>query len=843
MEQTNITIHQAFYGEVERSHGCITSTLYDDDLKSFLTAFTDRPTSIPAGIELKPYYSGSIHSNNYIFTLTFPDKNASRGGMVFTHALIVSLDEISKLNDLTNLFSLFVQTPPDDKSKANLSTVSISIIQKSHSLSQFPKYIQQTVEKLIANETPILFCGKLEVFKNTIFTVWKGLSFSFRKKLSFIAGFTSDTIDTSKTIIFFQKNLIGLLKNLQFISDENKEVVTITSEAEQYILKANENNSFESFLNNLDVAPTDWSLLSSCVKAFHLYSKIDNNISAAELRLLARAIDKIAPDKNNGKEIKIVIIQKVHNFISTGKDTNIKALRNFPVSSFIQGEDNVASAIDSLLSKTFTNNLPLDVNATADLCLLAAQSQDRNWWHETATLSIKKMGREKTDDVVKNFWKILTYNEKYISSVLSFIPAETEYERTFVNNLPAKLGTNISKELAKEMSTRKWFLLHAHLLLNYLTVTEAILMQIRTEHPQNCHSSGIPFLLSKLTDAELLDLVLSENKEVLTLELGQRTVFKPTLLERLDVSKPTWLNIWSVSLENTKNIHHGIKDLPSTINDVLNLIRDDNEVHDNIVECIADSPFADIANYPFRKEVWQKLQIQYKPKFLKATAIGYIEKLIAGSLTDCDLEHDLHSEISNDQFVTSFLKKHHNDFSKVITFYENVNSLKDNFLADYIQYYSFSLTEIESSRLGNFVQSNKFSLSAWQIFEKAKYNGSFKIALNLCKPLLQLNFIDRLLYGNLLGERISEDSVYDALFEFSKHAYYQGPEDRDIWKRAGGAESKLVNHRSREENWRNALNLLRYGGGGKHITTKSLVKEMLNDFPNSTELKEIKKYI
>lgn len=70
----------------------------------------------------------------------------------------------------------------------------------------------------------------------------------------------------------------------------------------------------------------------------------------------------------------------------------------------------------------------------------------------------------------------------------------------------------------------------------------------------------------------------------------------------------------------------------------------------------------------------------------------------------------------------------------------------------------------------------------------------------------------------------------------------KGRKDNEIWKRAGGEISKLHNHKSREENWRNALNLLRNGGGGKEISIKSLIKEMIEDHPNNTTLKEIKKY-
>ncbi|MEJ0101738.1 MAG: hypothetical protein WDO19_03865 [Bacteroidota bacterium] len=62
-------------------------------------------------------------------------------------------------------------------------------------------------------------------------------------------------------------------------------------------------------------------------------------------------------------------------------------------------------------------------------------------------------------------------------------------------------------------------------------------------------------------------------------------------------------------------------------------------------------------------------------------------------------------------------------------------------------------------------------------------------------------------------------------------------------KGQAGETSKLTNHRSWEENWNHVFYLLGNGGGGKDITVKKLVKEMLEDFPGNNQLKEIYKHI
>jgi adenosylhomocysteine nucleosidase len=62
--------------------------------------------------------------------------------------------------------------------------------------------------------------------------------------------------------------------------------------------------------------------------------------------------------------------------------------------------------------------------------------------------------------------------------------------------------------------------------------------------------------------------------------------------------------------------------------------------------------------------------------------------------------------------------------------------------------------------------------------------------------------------------------------------YPQGPDQSDIWKRAGGDSSILVNASSRKSQWYNAIEKLALGGGGQSISMESLINEVKDDFPN-----------
>lgn len=63
--------------------------------------------------------------------------------------------------------------------------------------------------------------------------------------------------------------------------------------------------------------------------------------------------------------------------------------------------------------------------------------------------------------------------------------------------------------------------------------------------------------------------------------------------------------------------------------------------------------------------------------------------------------------------------------------------------------------------------------------------------------------------------------------------YPQGPEQDDIWKRAGGDVSILINSANRLSQWFNAIEKLALGGGGKNITMDSLINEIKSDYPQA----------
>lgn len=833
-----IKVQQAFYGEVNNGHGCLFSTIEDSSLNAFLIAFTDRPGAFPAGLEMMPYYSGMKYNGFYIFTLTFPDENARRGGIVFTHALILEVGDLEHINNLENLFRLFCNEIPAERHSLTVLSFEQSKLNTSEFSETVPSYIIKSVQMLAGGKTPIVFCGDSEEFIKMMSAVWKGLPISFRSKISFTSGFVASNIDKTKTFIHFQGDLIDALHNIEHISGIDSAPETIEGVVEKFILKPQTDSNFEAFLSELNVDLTDWNILKFSAKAYEAYSEflqLDNDA----LKQLIRFVAKISPNRINGKDIKDKQITALSDRVLTGQEYNVKSLRNLPLESFDSGELKIGTAVKSFVDhqfgiKTFNNNL------IAEVLTIANGENPKIWWHTAVLAGLHAAIASKKASCFQNIWSLLAGTDEVYSIILDSLPYTSEYEDLLVKNMPKDISAHVAEKLIVIANTRRWQILHANLLLAYLPAEDALLKQFAFEKEIARETfEGTDMILLKVTDNDLLEIALQTRDDYFINEFVKRILLNAVLLNDLDIRNQLWVHIWSLSLEQTNDLDYGIVDLPEKIEILINEISEGKAVPELIIKKIAESPFADLTRIKNRANVWKYLKSDPLSLFLDATANSLLKDIASIGFSGVQLEVELNSFIASDQFMTGFLRKHKDDLDTVLALYEQIPNLKDRFLSDYIRYFSGSIKDLQSERLGNLVRIKGYSDTAYALFQKAKSSNSYRIALNKCRGLLNLSFLDRLMYGHLFGQSLSREEIYSAFAEICIELYPKGPEDSDIWNRAGGDISKLFDSRSREQNWKAAINLLKNGGGGIKISVQALIKTMMEDFPNNPQLKHI----
>ena len=842
MENTEIIIQQAYYGEVNRAHGCIDSSLKADaSMTSFLTAFTDRPSAIPVGVQMSAYISGINYDDKFIFTRAIADDSASRGGMVFSHALILNIGDLAKVNDLRRLFALFVPLKPE--TLKGLQPLSLpAMINAESSFAAPTRDSQEIAASLIANKLPVVFCGELSAFEIATAAIWNGLPASFRRTLTFTVSFSPSNLDSGKKLIYVQPSLATAFRNIPMTGGKDQVPATNLTEVEKYILIREEGNDFDSFIRALQISMNDWSILTPAVKAYHFYKRLRSDIKPDEARQLIRLLAKISPSPASGVDIKNVVLDYVSGLIKKGKDMNVKALRNLALQEFQDGKMLLGTSISELLKDMFAGQLALDTGFMFDLYRATDPVSGEKWWTDAITVTLTTCSRFEDPSAIQALWSLLRHADAPLNSILKYIPADAATSEKLSAYLPSELSAEAADKIAKLIRPRKWYLLHARLLQVAKTIKAAVIEQYQFENaaPSSLFQ-GTKFLMARLPDTDLLDLCLEFADDLFIEEYAARSVKTGTMLHPLDVAVNIWLRIWSASLEKTNDLLYGINGFQEKVAGLFNELLKGKSIPMKILELLAESEYADLTDNEHRVALWRRLPNEVLPIFLSTTAQSFLKRMAEGEDLPAP-EQELSAEIGHDRVMTLFLSTNRRQMSAVVKVYEGIPGLKDNFLADYISYYQAPLNEALSIRLGNIIAEKLFKLSAWQVFEKAKHNQSYRPALDACSSLIKLGFWEKLRYSYLFGHTVPESEIYNMLEKVAVNLYDKGPEDNDIWKRAGGENSKLSNNRSREENWRSAITMLRTGGGGKHASVKSLLQAMLEDNPNNDDLKELSNY-
>lgn len=115
------------------------------------------------------------------------------------------------------------------------------------------------------------------------------------------------------------------------------------------------------------------------------------------------------------------------------------------------------------------------------------------------------------------------------------------------------------------------------------------------------------------------------------------------------------------------------------------------------------------------------------------------------------------------------------------------------------------------------------------IFKASDLEDNFPVAL-------ELGGVKRLDATSTAAEG---GKVWRQLEEILSDLYPAGPQDQELWLRAGGDISRLRLGGTGCASWFAALRTLRQGGGGAGINQKSVIATALQDFPHHQELKSL----
>lgn len=777
MESNSITINQAFYGEVNKAHSCIKETIIDPDLTSFLIAFTDRPAALPPGVNLLPYLSGAAYSNYYVLTKTFADDNATRSGMVFTHALIVNLTDIININDLQKIFSLFVESP--DAKSVDLVELKVEGVD---SLS-FPernrhyKFAQEVISAFITGVKPILFSGDISLFSNAIQYLWNSPNIEHRERIKFRTSFTPSDIDNSDdlTIVSIQKDFLSKWQGKSIIYG-GLDSVEITSYSESLFLGHKSGNPLYDFLTELGVDLSQVQAYGQYDELFQNFSSISKLEDSNAIRQNIRLLSKISPSSSNGKNIKEKFIDRLSRLIIDEKDSNIKALRNIDWSSFSDGEKRGKEVVFTFIRRELVNPKKNQIQSFSEIIDLTVNETPKNWWHDSVIQAVTSEFKVGTYAALQMIWGLIDTSQKDLINILAILKSVPECDKILRWGIPHSLRHETCTLMISIAEKNFWYLLHADILLKQFSVPISLEKQLKFEENLSLEDSlGVKYLGGKLKPEDLIEFTLNSYDKKLV-ELSTAEIIKDkSLMQRIGLKDPCWLSIWTSVVLKTRKLFVGLEGNEQLVVDnILDLILQGVRVDDQILDLISDSDFSDLSDYQNRAKIWGLVSHSQRNKFLIATSRGVLNELINGKVEGSSIESDLSDFITSVPVVTKFLSDNRNSIDPIIKFFSNFPNLRDAFLADYITYYSNTITLTQAEQLGKLINLRHYTKSARSIYDKAKYNITFRPAYEICKGLVKLNWLESIFGPYFPKESETRPVVKPALTLTNEESHRKG---------------------------------------------------------------------
>jgi len=813
-------IEQALYGEVKgRGHGLKGSST-DSSVAESVATWLDLPDGVPPDVlAWSPFVRGFPFEGHYVLARTFFDSGSSRGGMVLTHALIVSLDDICQTDDLAVFFERLAKAP--DAFPPELTALNIAVAGGAHST---PTDLVGAANALAEQRGPVIRMGVAE-FESLVAALWRHLWPSMRQTFAFRLSFGPKDIEAQPgpAIVCTPEQLQARWIRHRVVNPADQIPQT---PAAAILCGQHDARPYIDLSRELGLEAIAIKDLARLARLHSLIASVD---SFDDLLKAARLIDGLSNSSNLGREFKSNLIAQLATLVPAASCAQLMPMRNLELSSF-ESVRALWSAVDLLVSK-----FDFAQTKDADLVALVIASADRSLalpaWREAVTSGLSRAARRAKPDFLKAIWRWAELSHAAFAIAMELLPSEASSETSLVQAAPRKLDPMRAAETPVLLLKKGWLTAHGAALAALMSPRSAAEQQLKVDRETDS-ISGLQAALQHATSAEMLQVTLDLKDERLVEICSDLSVTNPKMLLSIRCVDLMEQKVWAAAVKKNNSLWSAPSDPVDARDHVLAELGSSKAPFAGLVEALAKTPLADLTAVPNRARLWSLLPASCRDLYLKATANGWLDAAVSSNVVTTP-ESELEAAVltsSDFQFVlqgTTVPPK------TILAIVSALPAFREEAFMGFLNYLlrvNRSLLHTESAQLGVLVGARR-------------WNHTIQHLCNLClggrsdlRPALQqcansLSIWQRWTLG------ISKPSIEDkwrALEEAACEFYPTGPDHDELWSRAGGKNSDLPgksqNGRTR---WHSTLKSLRYGG---RPLVRDLLRVMRDDFRENDRL-------
>lgn len=819
-----VDIPHAIFGEVDHAHDVRGHCGVDRRILAAVQSATDLP---PHGGEVSwnAFVAGYPLKDVFAVQRTMPDPNASRSGMVRSHVAFLNWDIISEVR----LDRVFEELDPF-KERDEWKPLKLEVVPASESAA--PDGTRAVVESLVQNGEAN-WCDE-DTFENVVACVWDCLANSDRARLTFGLLFHPEAQAYPQC-----EDPLGLWLVPPEVSHRwmDKPILGRESiEGDRYILGSaimgeERGAQIRELARKLCIEkPTvhQWRTLS---RLSPLVQDLDD-LGTDGTRAAAQQVARIEVECGERSELVQTILDALAERTLLGGLEEVSALRAISWKSFRDGPEIRRHIVEQWVRDRFDGISGRNDKELFRALRLATSGLGGDVGDDLRE-AVVEMSNEKperaTEIIIENVGggdgvDIFTWmSEQAQFDIDRHVRMASEGE---VSVLPTSL-----RETAVDQG---WAHVHA------LSCSEADPRTAWREHLGLEGASGSSMrLLARVVGmkATVETAALLRDEDLISLA-GSLVSEDASVMDGFDSSMVGWLEVWSAAVEAGASLWIVEGQRENNVWSVLDRVQKHDCDVTGLLERFAQSEFANLACYPDRRVIWSLIPEELRDRYLSRTAIGVATKLDEYM----PIESELRKTLFNLKVFRHLVSQHPESAVDVVIKLDGDRRYVNLVVGQ------ASLGRSKARMIGKLVRERGWGDIADRIMELALSGRSDLVpAAQECRALLgaidsiKLRFLvvsdHSATTGDLervVGGEIEADEFWAAVHELMTGLYERGPNDREIWDRAGGERADLPTGKTGRERWRKAIEEIRNGGRGAP-SSEQLLETVVEDHPRNEE--------
>ncbi len=790
----------------------------DESFARSIASKLDLPDTAPPGVSWSPFVSGFTHGERYVLARTFADTGASRAGMVLAHALIMPTKELVQCRNLSPLFGRLIQ------SVSQAVTPSGFNLERDEGAPDRARDLIGAANALSNRPSgPVVRLG-MEGFEALVTSLWANLwpeartTFSFR--LSFgpadIPGYQAPTLVCSPESLQARWTRYFVLRG----DDEST-----VSQAAGYIAGEISPTPLLDFARNIGA---DLRQLSQLPLLDHAHTLLSKKGGINDVLPAVRLLDKLSPDSAMGNDKKRSIITRLTAHVTSANPEQILAMRNLALTGF-PAAPGLWKAIERWLVAQ-----PFEHAHDGSMIQIAASATSNDTaveaWRKAVERGVATSARHEESELPNAIWRWADMRPDLLNAIFMLLPDEYPVELRLASATPTKMAPALANNALQIALKRQWLVVHGALVSAIASPIEAARRQLAVD---DCGSNtdGVEFALRTASPVQLLECAVQLRDRRLVDLAADAIAAAPVTFSGALCRDIVEQMIWDAMIRLDAGLWEAPSDPFAARDTVLNGVIQGVKVHMPLIESLARTPLADLYDFPHREQLWATVSDEY----LEATADGWLRRSAEGNVSGA-LDELLRTTVLSKAELDAILLDRSTEISVAVRIVEALDGFDEQ---RFLAWFRTLLSQGRALPIGGMEALGKLVLKrSWHrvvtemVSRYYSRPSEIRPALRASSPMLSI--MTRWLY-DLSAPTTSEK--WRSFAHLAAELCPGGPDQDELWYRAGGRNSDLAKNGSGLSTWLTAASQMR---NGREPTPYNILQEMLQDYPGNEALHLLK---